>query len=366
MRINRYTISRLSTLVVAVSFLSLQAASAQVVYTDVAPDATISDAGFEIDFNNDGVNEFQIHQGFIANCHKVRILGHGDTSIDHLLATAMHDAKYTMRFAQNATIDSSDPFVDSDSFVMEEGTSEWNGYAEGYVGVMVSLDGQMHYGWVRISVAADGSTVTIMDFAYEATPGVPIDAGMGSLPVELAQFDARIDELDVLLSWSTLSETSNAGFEVQQRVNGTFENVTFVPGLGTTSIPQDYSYRVTGAGVGALAFRLKQMDLDGNYSYSPIVNVSVDLPSTHFLGDAYPNPFNPEAQFALTVNKTQRVSVGIYNTVGQQVAEIFSGMLDANETKTFTIDGSSLSSGIYLYRVSGQNFDQTRTITLLK
>lgn len=366
MRTNRYKSLQLSAFAFMVSFLAVQVASAQVVYTDVAPDQVISGTGYHIDFNNDGVNEFQVHQGLLENCHKIRVLAHGDLTIDHLVATVMVDDTFTARFPENATIDSSDPWGNTDSYVLLDNVSEWNGYAEGYIGVKVSLDGQEHYGWVRISIASDGSSVTIKDFAYEATPGVPIDAGMGSLPVELAEFNAQVDNNDVVLRWSTISETSNAGFEVQQRVEGEFEVVTFVGGNGTTNAPQDYNYRIADAGVGAMEFRLKQVDFDGNYSYSPLVSVSVDLPSNHVLGEAYPNPFNPQASFALTVDRTQEVRVGIYNAVGQQVAEVFTGVVDANQTKTFTIDGTGLSSGIYIYRVSGENFDQSRTITLLK
>ncbi len=351
---------------VVFSFFTLTDSFAQVIYTDIVPDTVVTDGSYSFDFDNDGINEFQINQALIEACNKIRVIGHTDTSIDHLVATAMVDADYTMRFPQNAVIDPSDPFQNSNSYIQLEDTSEWAGYFEGYVGVLISLDGQTHYGWVRIGVAADGSTVTIKDYAYEATPNTAIQAGMGSLPVELAEFNAQVDHEDILLRWSTLSELDNAGFEVQQKINDSFEPVAFVPGMGTTNQGQDYMYRIAKAGVGDMQFRLRQVDINGSFSYSSLVNVSVDLPASHVVSDAYPNPFNPQSTFSLTVNETQDVTVGIYNAVGQKVADVYTGMLEANQTRTFTIDGSQLSSGIYMYRVTGENFDQTRSITLLK
>jgi hypothetical protein len=66
------------------------------------------------------------------------------------------------------------------------------------------------------------------------------------------------------------------------------------------------------------------------------------------------------------VARTQNVEVALYDMLGRQVATLFNGTLAAGAQREFTIDGTNLSSGTYVYRVVGENFSQTRRVTLLK
>jgi hypothetical protein len=186
------------------------------------------------------------------------------------------------------------------------------------------------------------------------------------LPVELASFDATSSGDDVTLRWRTASETANAGFEVQQKVNDTFQKVGFVEGRGTTTQAQSYSYQLNGLVPGMHAFRLKQIDFDGSVHFSPVVETAVELPGAYFLSPAYPNPFNPQTQFTLTVAREQRVQVAVYDMLGRQVAVLHNGVLSANEARTFRFEGGNLQSGLYLIRATGQYFSAARQITLLK
>ncbi len=86
----------------------------------------------------------------------------------------------------------------------------------------------------------------------------------------------------------------------------------------------------------------------------------------YVLTPAYPNPFNPSTTFSLTVDVRQQVAVEVFNLLGQRVDVLFEGMMEEDETRTFTFDGSDLPSGIYLYRVTGSRFVATRHVTLLK
>ena len=90
------------------------------------------------------------------------------------------------------------------------------------------------------------------------------------------------------------------------------------------------------------------------------------MPTTHFLSAAYPNPFNPQAQFRLSVAQRQYVKVDLYNALGQRVGVLFEGPMDANVTETVTIDGSTLQSGLYLYRATGESFTESRLVLLVK
>lgn len=96
------------------------------------------------------------------------------------------------------------------------------------------------------------------------------------------------------------------------------------------------------------------------------VVVQQNKPEGYVLSAAYPNPFNPSTSFSLKVDEQQQVSVEVFNMLGQRVQTLFEGVMEDGETKTFQFDAGDLPSGIYLYRVTGQEFVATRHITLLK
>ncbi len=106
-------------------------------------------------------------------------------------------------------------------------------------------------------------------------------------------------------------------------------------------------------------------------------SVGGDLPSfattddrvvsgTFELSDAYPNPFNPQSQFTLAVAQDQQVKIKLYDVMGHQIGVIYDGTMQANKVQRFSIDGSNLASGMYLYRITGETFSQTRKLHLLK
>ncbi|NBC18349.1 MAG: T9SS type A sorting domain-containing protein [Bacteroidetes bacterium] len=193
-------------------------------------------------------------------------------------------------------------------------------------------------------------------------------SGTNLLPVELTQFDATLDGETALLRWATASETNNAGFEVQHQAPETaeFETLTFVEGHGTTELPKQYAQRVEGLAPGPHQFRLRQVDFDGAFEFSPTVEVYVGLPDTYVVDPVYPNPFNPQATLRFGVQQAQQVTVDLYDITGRQVDVLYQGTLSDGQFETVTIDGSDLSSGVYLVRVQGETFVETQNVTLMK
>jgi hypothetical protein len=195
-----------------------------------------------------------------------------------------------------------------------------------------------------------------------------VELNEGILPVELTSFEAVPDGYAVHLTWTTASETNNAGFEVEHRSadTETFERLDFIEGAGTTQEEQSYSYTIDGLDVGRHVFRLKQSDFDGAFTFSHEVEVAIELAEAFRLSAAYPNPFNPQTRFTLAVQRKQDVSVEIYNAGGQRVATLFENLLEANQTHHFTWDAGQLPSGLYLIRTQGETFSAVRRVTLLK
>lgn len=96
------------------------------------------------------------------------------------------------------------------------------------------------------------------------------------LPVSLLNFSARQAEEQVMLEWQTASETNNMGFEIQQSADGAaWKAIHFIPGKNTTSALSSYTYAADHIVSGGSYFRLKQLDNNGDYSYSRIVYLNV-------------------------------------------------------------------------------------------
>ena len=185
------------------------------------------------------------------------------------------------------------------------------------------------------------------------------------IPIELLSFDAIVDGQSVSLNWETGSETNNAGFEVQMLQGESWGALGFVEGHGTTTETQQYSYSLDLL-PGSYTFRLKQIDYDGQFELFGNVEATVDTPGTHLLSEVYPDPFNPQVQFTLTVGRAQQVRIEVFNTLGRRAAVLHKGPLPGGGTHRFTFDADSLPSGVYLLRVTGETFAATRTMTLLK
>ena len=189
----------------------------------------------------------------------------------------------------------------------------------------------------------------------------------GALPVELSpDLRAVAIEQSILLSWRTLSETNNAGFEVQRLVEEHFESVGFVEGMGTRVEPQDYHFTVESLPAGRHVFRLKQIDFDGAFQYSPEFSAVISVEGAFQLGAIYPNPFNPQARFSLTLTREQHVSIEVYDVLGRSVQVLHDGILRSLEPYTFTIDSYGWAGGKYILRAEGDYFTASRTFTVLK
>ena len=248
------------------------------------------------------------------------------------------------------------------------GTSFSAPHAAGAWAILRSVNPDATIDELLIALQATGVSITD-DRNAVVTPRIQIDAAlqMTMLPVELVSFNGvAVNDGMVDLVWETASETNNAGFEVQHSVDRDFADLDFIPGGGTRGEPASYSYRARNLAPGRHFFRLKQIDFDGFVTYSPEVEVFIELGSSHHLGAAYPNPFNPSTQFTLTLAREQRVRIDVYDLLGKHIATLVDDVLEAGRIHPYTLDGSQLASGIYLIRATGESFRSTRSVTLLK
>lgn len=202
-------------------------------------------------------------------------------------------------------------------------------------------------------------------FVLVGTGGMVYKVSSEIVPVELVSFKGIVEANSVSLNWQTATETNNKGFNIERKIGKNWETVAFVKGNGTTTSPVFYSYtdkNVTGQKV---YYRLKQMDNDGSFAYSNEIEVEIGAPSQYSLEQNYPNPFNPSTVISFTTPKAGNVRLTVYNALGEAVALLADGFLEAGYHKV-SFDGTGLVSGVYFYRLESGDFSAVRKLNILK
>ena len=219
----------------------------------------------------------------------------------------------------------------------------------------------------QVSMDIDGETR--MDPPY-----IGADEDMGyPLPVQMLSFVASPGVNGVELSWQTATEFNNYGFEIERRTIGLerspsspWATVGFVGGSGTSSSPREYSFVDRGLSPGRYAYRVKQIDRGGASTYTAAVEVEVGLvPHAAGLEQNYPNPFNPTTVIRYSLPDRMHITLSVHNLLGQEVAVLVNETQEAGY-KSVEFDASGIPSGMYLYRLTTNEFTRTRKLLLLK
>ncbi|MEE9573640.1 MAG: T9SS type A sorting domain-containing protein [Candidatus Neomarinimicrobiota bacterium] len=228
--------------------------------------------------------------------------------------------------------------------------------------------------WTQISISSANYQIFIVD---SMTQFAAQDAGFYKLnsdlfiPVELTSFTAEASENEIILNWTTATELNNQGFEIDRSSdNETFEKIGFVPGFGTTTESKSYTYQIVEFASGIQYYRLKQIDFDGTYEYSEVIEIEGINPGQFTLFQNYPNPFNPSTSIKFSLPVDSNVKLKLFNMLGQEVGELLNSEISAG-IHHIDFNASSLSSGTYFYVLeangnNGSNFNATKKMILLR
>ncbi len=197
------------------------------------------------------------------------------------------------------------------------------------------------------------------------------------LPVELVYFKYQLADSAVDLLWGTATEVQCYGFYVERYQLTNWQNIQFVPGHGDSNIPWDYSLKDTDVIYGdTYLYRLKQVDIDGNYKYSDTLTVSVltdinkagqNLPADFRLYQNFPNPFNPATTIKYQIPKSGPVTLKIYDNLGNEVATLLNKYQSAGDySLQYSTESRQLSSGVYFYRLTAGSQVEVKKMILLK
>ncbi|HJY62633.1 MAG TPA: T9SS type A sorting domain-containing protein [Ignavibacteria bacterium] len=203
------------------------------------------------------------------------------------------------------------------------------------------------------------------------------------LPVQFLSFNAVINnQRTVHLAWVTVYETNNAGFDIERRTvinsgNGEksysdWKKLIFTAGNGTTNHASSYSYIDRKLNTGIYEYRLKQIDYNGSYEYFNLNNpkyVEIGKPYTAEIFQSYPNPSNPKSKIDFQIPYSAKVTIVIYNLLGEEVSTIINGYMQEGYY-TAEFDGTNLASGVYFYKIIAvgekENFSKTQKLILIK
>ncbi|MCH7722724.1 MAG: T9SS type A sorting domain-containing protein, partial [Bacteroidetes bacterium] len=169
----------------------------------------------------------------------------------------------------------------------------------------------------------------------------------------------------VTLNWTTATELNNFGFEIQRlTIENVWEKIVFVEGYGTTTETHNYSYVDANLTPGKYLYRLKQIDFNGQYEYSDIIEVEL-IPEQYALFQNYPNPFNPTTILKYQILELSFITLTVYDVKGNEIATLVNKEKPAG-SYAVEFNATGLPSGIYFYKLQAGNFVEIKKLVLMK
>ena len=187
------------------------------------------------------------------------------------------------------------------------------------------------------------------------------------VPVELVSFVCEVNIPNVKLHWITASELNNQGFEVERKTaeSNIWQTVGHLPGRGTTTNATDYYFNDENLVSGVYNYRIKQIDFNGRFEYSEVITADVSKPTDFALEQNYPNPFNPTTNISYSIPQNSFVTLKVYDVLGNEFATLVNENQEAGNYQV-TFNASTLSNGVYFYRLQANDFDITKKMIFMK
>jgi len=184
------------------------------------------------------------------------------------------------------------------------------------------------------------------------------------LPLVLNQFNATLSNKKVNLNWVTGMEKELKHFVIERSVNGVdYVEAGKVSAKGSSNVKIDYSFQdlLTSGAKGMIYYRLKMVDIDNKYQYSPVRVIRVGDLNDEVRILAYPNPVTTELRVTLPQDwQNTKLSFALYNVNGQMVKQV----VNNKSGQTETINVSDIPVGLYMMKVN--NGDQSAVQRIVK
>lgn len=171
-----------------------------------------------------------------------------------------------------------------------------------------------------------------------------------ALPVELMYFEAfENNDQAISLKWATATETNNSHFILERATDGThFEELDIIEGQGNSAYTQYYSYLDENPFRGVNYYRLKQVDLDGNFEYFETISVTSSLVKEEI--SIFPNPASEKINIQITGSFSENPALVIFDSSGKAV-NVSQLTVDNSTNIDTSIDLNHLKNGIYFMNI---------------
>jgi hypothetical protein len=168
------------------------------------------------------------------------------------------------------------------------------------------------------------------------------------LPIKLASFTANLVNRQTQLQWVTADEMNSSYFDVLRSQDGaTFNKLLSVPAQGNSTLQHTYNAVDANPFTGINYYRLKEVDMDGNPTLSPIVNVTLNGGSSY---SVFPNPASGIINLNINLISSQQASIGLYDANGRLIEEKDVQLSPGSNQLKWDI--SKLANGIYFLKFS--------------
>ena len=198
--------------------------------------------------------------------------------------------------------------------------------------------------------------------------------------VEFLGMTASLQDVSVILNWSTATETENQGFILERKTDSlsswnplaSYINSDALVGQGTVSAQTDYTYTDSLVTIGETYFyRISGIDNANNIGLLDSLSITIgDVGLSPIIPDAftltvYPNPFNPRTVIDIHNFRSDNSVINIYNIQGDLVDQLMNGFVEAGNVE-LTWDASEMPSGVYIVRMLAGKTMRSQKIVLLK
>jgi uncharacterized protein YjdB len=199
-----------------------------------------------------------------------------------------------------------------------------------------------------------GSSSLFLDNIYFWKPA-------GTVPVTLLQFNATRNNQSVRLDWKTGLEVNSQGFYIERSLDGQrWNTLQFISSKGNTSSGYSYDFTDTKPFMGLNFYRLKQVDLDGKFSYSSIVSIRMNS-TKELLASVYPNPAKDQIYIQMQNSQVIPDRIELVSSAGQVIRTLNKSVSGANGL--IALSSSKLTPGVYVLRIfHGNSIQQERII----
>ncbi|HAP63248.1 MAG TPA: hypothetical protein DCR93_28360 [Cytophagales bacterium] len=221
-------------------------------------------------------------------------------------------------------------------------------------GASVSMD------WTLLSLRTDNNNVHMFGYV-----GMNLNVGSLGLPVTWGRVKAEGADHVVELSWNTHSETNNDRFEVEHSRDGKlFVPIAEIAGQGNSQVFHQYRYRHTQPAQGLNYYRIRQVDFDGQFDYSPVVSEMFEG-TLHTFGPLTPNPSaTGTVSFYSRAAADAPVSVRITTLSGKALTLDNSALQGVNGR--YQLDVSQLPEGVYFLGIKTQGQTEVQPLVIKK